>query len=162
MIMQPRLEILPETKLIGRRLRVSISNNRTQELWQGFKPHVAEISNRLGNDFYSVEVYDDADFFNNFDATKEFDQWAAVKVSEIKSIPNAMETINLEEGLYAVFTYKGRSSKAHNIYKYIYSNWIPESDYSLDHRPHFAVMGENYKINDASSEEEIWIPIKIK
>lgn len=40
--------------------------------------------------------------------------------------------------------------------------WLPASDYNLDNRPHFEVLGEKYKNNDPTSEEEIWIPIKLK
>lgn len=29
-------------------------------------------------------------------------------------------------------------------------------------QPHFEVLGEKYKDNDPTSEEEIWIPIKAK
>jgi AraC family transcriptional regulator len=32
----------------------------------------------------------------------------------------------------------------------------------VDLRPHFALMGAKYKMNDSTSEEEIWIPIKKK
>ena len=50
------------------------------------------------------------------------------------------------------------------IDRFYFSNingtWIAKSDYNLDDRPHFEVLGEKY-IN-ADSEEEIWIPIKKK
>jgi AraC family transcriptional regulator len=39
---------------------------------------------------------------------------------------------------------------------------LPNSAYALDDRAHFEVLGEKYKNNDPSSEEEIWIPIKVK
>jgi predicted transcriptional regulator YdeE len=32
----------------------------------------------------------------------------------------------------------------------------------IDNRPHFEVLGDKYKNNDPSSEEEIWIPIRKK
>lgn len=63
------------------------------------------------------------------------------------------------EGLYAVFDYKG-SSEVHKFIQYIYTSWLPNSEYKLDHRPHFEVLGEKYKNNDPNSEEEIWIPIQ--
>ena len=49
-----------------------------------------------------------------------------------------------------------------SIFQYIFSEWIPQSDYSVDDRPHFEVLGAKYKNNDPDSEEEIWIPIKKK
>ena len=70
-----------------------------------------------------------------------------------------MEAFTLKEGLYAVFDYKGSSSD-NSIFHYIFSEWLPSSDYQIDDRPHFEVLGERYKNNDVNSEEEIWIPIK--
>jgi AraC family transcriptional regulator len=39
-------------------------------------------------------------------------------------------------------------------------DWLPDSGFELDNRPHFAVMGEKYKRDDDASEEEIWIPVR--
>jgi AraC family transcriptional regulator len=65
----------------------------------------------------------------------------------------------LPSGLYAVFDYKG-SSNDQSIFLYIFGSWLPNSGYNLDDRPHFEVLGNKYKNNDPTSEEEIWIPIK--
>ena len=67
----------------------------------------------------------------------------------------------LEGGLYAVFDYKGSSADP-SIFQYIYTDCLPKSEYLLDDRPHFEILGEKYKNNDPESEEEIWIPIKTK
>jgi AraC family transcriptional regulator len=65
-------------------------------------------------------------------------------------------------GLYAVFNYMGISSEVSDFFKNSYAEWLPGSGYILDDRPHFEVLGEKYKSNDPSSEEEISIPIKQK
>ena len=72
-----------------------------------------------------------------------------------------MEAFILTGGLYAVFDYKGLNTD-HSIYQYIFGTWLPNSDYVLDNRPHFEILGDKYKNNDPTSEEEIWIPIKPK
>jgi AraC family transcriptional regulator len=72
-----------------------------------------------------------------------------------------METYVLPGGLYAVFDYKGLNTD-NSIFQYILGTWLPGSDYVLDNRPHFEVLGDKYKNNDPNSEEEIWIPIKTK
>ncbi|WP_339791455.1 GyrI-like domain-containing protein [uncultured Imperialibacter sp.] len=46
------------------------------------------------------------------------------------------------------------------MFEYIFGTWLPASAYDLDDRPHFEVLGDNYKNNDPTSEEEIWIPIR--
>jgi AraC family transcriptional regulator len=54
------------------------------------------------------------------------------------------------------------SSGASAFFQHIFSEWLPNSDYRLADRAHFEVLGEKYKNNDPSSEEEIWIPIMVK
>ena len=77
------------------------------------------------------------------------------------NVPSEMETFVLPAGLYAVFHYKGLSTD-NSIFQYIFGTWLPGSDYVLDDRPHFEILGDKYKNNDPASEEDIWIPIKPK
>lgn len=160
--MQARIETLRETKLVGKRLSMSFTANRTKELWQSFMPMRNTIQNRIGADYFSVEVYASLDFFKQFNPNAEYEKWAAVEVEDFKTVPAEMETLVIPEGLYAVFIYKGLAKDAHLTYRYILSEWLPNSEYSLDHRPHFARMGAKYKNNDPSSEEELWFPIAKK
>jgi AraC family transcriptional regulator len=155
----PRIEILPEKKFVGKRIKMSFSNNQTHELWKSFMPSRREIKNNIGSDLYSVEVYEPL-YFNNFNPEKEFDKWAAVEVTDFEKVPDDMDTLILPRGLYAVFLHKGAASKGPETYQYIFGTWLPASDFLLDNRPHFAVMGEKYKNDDPDSEEEVWIPVK--
>ncbi|MBA2612988.1 MAG: GyrI-like domain-containing protein [Bacteroidetes bacterium] len=159
--MQPRIETLAQKKLIGKKLIMSIANNATFKLWQAFMPVRKEIKNKLSNDLFSIQVYPPTFNFKNFDITIEFTKWAAIEVSDFNEVSDNMESFILPGGLYAVFDYKGLSTNA-KIFEYIFSTWIPNSNYVVDNRPHFELLGEKYKNNDPSSEEEIWIPIKTK
>ncbi len=159
--MLSKITTLHEKKFVGKKIKMSFSQNKTFELWQSFMPLRKEIQNVIGSELYSIEIYDKF-FFNNFDANNEFEKWAAVEVKDFdKNTPN-FETLILPTGLYAVFIHKGAASEAEKTYEYIFRTWLPTSNYLLDARPHFAVMGEKYKIDDRNSEEEIWIPIKRK
>ena len=158
--MQPRIENLNEKKLVGNRLTMSLANNRTGELWKSFMPRRKEIANALTSDLFSMQVYQSA-HFSDFKPTNNFEKWATVEVSNFDNAPTDMETFTLTGGLYAVFDYKG-SSNDNSIFQYIFGTWLPNSNYTLDNRPHFEILGEKYKNNDPTSEEEIWIPIKLK
>ena len=158
--MKPRIEILPEKKLIGQRLTMSLFNNKTGELWKNFMPRRKEIENYMSTELYSINVYDQM-YFKNFNPINEFEKWATIEVKNLEAVPNNMETITLIGGLYAVFHYKGLNTD-HKIFEYIYGNWLPSSEYQLDNRPHFEILGEKYKNDDPTSEEEIWIPIMAK
>jgi len=158
--MEPRIENLQETKLIGQKVRMSFADNKTGELWRSFAPRKKEIKNPVGADLYSMEIYPDSYFFNKFDPSTIFEKWAAVAVSGFDEVPDDMETFTIPSGLYAVFTYKGKPSEAHETFRFIYGTWLPQSGYVMDDRPYFALMGEKYKGEDPDSEEEFWIPIR--
>ena len=158
--MTPRIEILNEKKLIGKRLTMSLANNRTGELWQSFMPKRREIINTVSNDLISMQVYKPA-HFAEFKPTNEFEKWATVEVTNFENVPTDMETFTLKGGLYAVFDYIG-SSNDPSVFQFIFGIWLPSSEYDLDDRPHFEVLGEKYKNNDPTSEEEIWIPVQPK
>ena len=118
------------------------------------------IENKIDALKYSLNVYD-SDYYTRFSPTNAFDKWALVEVSSFDDIPQGMEPFNLVEGLYAVFHYKGLNTDP-SIFQYIYSEWLPASEYRSDDRPHFEILGEKYQNNDPESEEEIWIAIKSK
>ena len=158
--MEPGIKILPEKKFVGKRKKMSLADNKTRELWQGFMPRRKEIKNNMGSELYSIERYEPL-YFKNFNPQKEFEKWAAVEVTDFNSVPDDLGTLIIPSGLYAVFLYRGAASKGSDMYQYIFGTWLVDSGFKLDNRPHFAVMGEKYKNEDPDSEEEIWIPIKM-
>jgi len=158
--MTPRIEKLNEKKLIGKMLTMSLANNKTGELWRSFMSRRKDIPNKLTKDMISMQVYKPTHFID-FKPTNEFEKWATVEVPDFDNVPDDFETFTLTGGLYAVFDYKGLSTD-NSIFQFIFGTWLPGSDYDLDNRPHFEVLGNKYKNNDPTSEEEIWIPIQPK
>ncbi|MEZ2414446.1 GyrI-like domain-containing protein [Muriicola sp. E247] len=158
--LHPRIEKSPLRRLIGLRRLMSVTNNKTGELWQHFMPRRGEIQNRNTSDVLSVNLYG-KEYFAEFNPDREFEKWAVTEVSANTDIPPDMDTLEIPSGLYAVFNYKGLSTD-NSIYQEIFSEWLPNSDYLLDHRPHFEILGEKYRNNDPDSEEEIWIPVRKK
>jgi len=121
-------------------------------------PRRKEIQNVIGSEVYNIQINPD-----NFDfqPNSSFKKWAAIAVSSFDFVPDAMEKLEIEEGLYAVFNYKGDQTNVAAFFNSIYTEWLPNSVYELDNRPQFEILGEKYKNNDPTSEEEIWIPIKV-
>lgn len=158
MMVQPRIETTPERQFAGVKLKMSFAENRTRDLWQTFIPRRREIMNAVGTEVYSIEVYPPG-FFEHFTPEAEFEKWAAVEVSPLEVLPGGFETLTAPAGLYVVFLHRGPASEAIITYTYIFQTWLPASEYRLDDRPHFAVMGEKYKNEEHDSEEEIWIPV---
>jgi AraC family transcriptional regulator len=158
--MKVEIKICPEKKLIGVNKILNFANYTVAQLWQDLRAHLSGIKNRIDTDLISLAIYPST-FFEQFNATTPFQRWATVTVDSFEEVPHGLHTFVLQAGLYAVFYYKG-SSADHSVFNYIYQTWLPQSDYLLDDRPHFEMLGTSYKPNDANAEEEIWIPIKEK
>ena len=159
--MQPRIENIPPKKLIGKRLKMTFANNRTFELFRSFMPERKTITNSVSNDVFCVQLNQNFHGFDDFKPDMEFEKWAAMEVSDFSNIPAGMEPYTLSGGVYAVFHYVGSSGDT-RIFEYIFKTWLPGSGYELDQREHFEILGDRYKNNDPASEEEIWIPVKLK
>ncbi|SDK75034.1 AraC family transcriptional regulator [Catalinimonas alkaloidigena] len=142
-------------------MTTSLADNQTHVLWRTFMPRRREITRVIGSELYSIERYGPA-YFERFDPQARFEKWAAVEVPATTTVPEGWETLTTPEGLYAVFVHRGPASAGPTTYQFILGTWLPQSTYVVDHRPHFAVMGERYKGEDPDSEEELWIPITKK
>lgn len=160
--MEARIKKISEKKLVGKSIRMSLTNNKTVDVWQSFMADKATIENTIGTDLYSIQVYDELLYFKNFKLETEFTKWAAIEVDNHKNIPNGFSSLLMESGLYAVFTHKGAANEFQKTFQFIFGQWLPKSEYELDNRPHFELLGEKYKNSHPSSEEEVWIPIRKK
>ncbi len=158
--MEYRIEYLEEKKLIGKRMTMSFAANTTAALWKSFMPQRHVIADGVGHALYAMQIYPER-YFENFNPITPFEKWAAMEVTRIQEIPAGMEATVLPAGCYAVFLYKGPANSP-VPFQYIFQTWLPASGYELDTRPHFELLGENYKNNDPASEEELWIPVKRK
>lgn len=157
--MEHRVERIRSKKLTGIKMIMSYTDNRSAELWRSFMMRRKEIKNNIGNDLYSMQVYRPG-YFEQFNPASEFEKWAAMEVVDHSAIPSGFDTFELTGGLYAVFLHKGAANTGARTFQYIFQQWLPSSGYRLDNRPHFELLGEKYKNNDPSSEEEFWIPIR--
>lgn len=158
--LSPKICHLKSKTLVGISTKMSIFNNKTAQLWGQFGPKIIKVENKCNSDKISLQIYPD-NYFKAFSPTTEFTKWACVEVSSIKNLPENCEQLIVQAGDYAVFNYKG-SSQNTQIFEDIFTKWLPNSEYLIDNRPHFEILGDKYKNNDADSEEEIWIPIKKK
>ncbi|MCB0790161.1 MAG: GyrI-like domain-containing protein [Flavobacteriales bacterium] len=156
----PRIIDMAERKLVGMRMTMSLAEHRVGELWRRFMPRRKEVTNALGNDRISVAIYG-SDFFADLQPMRTFERWATVEVPDFANVPAGMETLIVHGGRYAAFHYRGPSTD-NSIFRHIHGTWLPGSAYALDDRPHFEVLGDRYRNNDPTSEEEIWIPIRPK
>ena len=160
MILKTEIRSLPPKLLIGMKQEMSLTKNATGELFRSFKPRRYLIPNLVDGATWDLRVYP-GDYFLTFDPSKTFIKWALAEVSALGTLPEGMESFHIEGGLYAVFHYKGVCSDP-KVFQWIFSEWLPQSGYTLDDRPHFEILTEKTRLNDPDSEEEIWVPIKLQ
>ena len=116
--MNLQIKNFPTTKFLGKKLSFTYSDYRAFELWSSFMPRRKEIQNVVGTELYNIQVNPE-----NFDfsPTTPFVKWAAVAVSDFEMVPDGMETLVLNENLYAVFKYKGDQANAAAFFNQIYT-----------------------------------------
>jgi len=57
MNIQPRIEKSSKKKLIGKKLKMSLGENKIFELWNSFMSKHNEITKKKSNEMYSLQVY---------------------------------------------------------------------------------------------------------
>jgi AraC family transcriptional regulator len=153
-----RLETLGPKRLVGQRQTMSLAINTTPELWRGFMQQRGGLP--TSGVRYSLQHYP-LGYFTNFSPETLFEKWAAQEVGDPDFVaPAGFEMLDLAGGLYAVFLHQGPASQGAATFQYIFETWLPSSNYVLDDRPHFELLGEKYRNDAPDSEEEIWLPIK--
>ncbi len=158
-MLDPQIIAAPQRLLVGKMLVSSMQNYRAVELWSSFMPLRNRIAHSVGEELFSVRVYKSLEYFTHYNPAATFDHWACREVSQVEQVQDGMQALTIPEGKYAVFLFKGTPADAPAFYAEVFQQWLPQSGFRLDARPHFEVMGAKYKHNDPDSEEEIWIPV---
>ena len=109
-----------------------------------------------------MQIYYSKLDLNTFTPQTNFQNWAMLEVSSFENVPTDMKIHTLTGGMYAVFDYKGTPVHIEAFAKKVFGEIIPQSNYEVDEREHFQLLGEKYKRDSEDSEEEFWIPIKFK
>ena len=148
-------------QIIGMHAIMSYTNYDATMVWQRYMPRRKEVSHTLNMDLYSIQVFSKS-YWEQFNPSATFTKWVGVPVSQIDRVPIDMDVMIIPAGRYAVFTFVGNEQMAPAFFEKIYGEWLPNSIYDLDDRPHFEILGTKYKRSDPTSEETVWIPIKLK
>lgn len=141
-------------------MHMSFAHDRTRVLWQGFMPRRHTLAKVSGPELYAVQLYPVPPTDQAFSGDTLFEKWAAVAVAPDAGMPEDMEVLQVREGWYIVWQYRGTPATAAEAFAYIFNEWLPQSGYALDCRPHFEVLGAAYRNDHPHSEEHIWIPVK--
>ncbi len=147
--------------LVGHKVSSSLVVDNTSTLWRGFLPRSANILHRKTQDLISMQVYPEG-YFEAFDPRTNFEKWAVAEVDNMNGQAADMHKFLLTGGEFVVFLFEGSRADVPDVYHYIFNVWLPASAYTLDHRPHFEVLGKDYDARAQTSREHLYIPVKLK
>lgn len=150
----------PEIFIVGMKANMSFEtiNEDTGKLARQFMPRLKEVKNRVDNNTLSLQNYADFDY-KKVSPTMTFEKWVGVEVTNFDDVPEGMETLTIKAGNYLVIDFKGSMQEFIKNWHYLHSQWLPNSEYELDNRPHFEKLSPSYSPISAVNEEEIWNPV---
>lgn len=159
--MKPKLVNSKDILIIGMRAQMSFHtiNQETGQLARQFMPRRHEIQSRVGTHSFSIQNYDNFNF-KTITSAKTFEKWVGVEVSDVSQVPENMEVLTIKAGHYLVFNYKGSAQDFPKFWQKLHAEWLPNSEFELDNRPHFEKLTEGYNPMNSENEEEVWVPIK--
>jgi len=155
-----RIALRSDRFLVGMSAKMSIAKDATPKLWQSFMPRRADIQNKVGEEFYSVQNFSESDDFESFAPESVFEKWAAMEVADESCVPTDMQLFVLRGGHYAVFDHYGPPGEFPKTLDYIFSEWMPQSEWLLDGREHFEILRPGWSPIDPDAQEEVWIPVR--
>lgn len=82
-LMNPIIKIVPEKKLIGKRIKMTLADNKTFELWKSFMPRRKEIKNNLTTELVSRQVYDKSLDFKDFNQDRRLKNGPLLKLQTL-------------------------------------------------------------------------------
>ncbi|QXP60154.1 GyrI-like domain-containing protein [Olleya sp. HaHaR_3_96] len=158
--MTPRIIQSKSILIVGLKdvLTFMTNGQGTGALARRFMPKRHQILNQVSDQKFSIQIYDQFDY-NKISPKTEYIKWVGVEVSGFLNVPEGLETLKMESGKYAVFNYKGKPEGFLSAWQFIHENWLPSSGFTLDDRPHFEKLPEDYHPTNLEVEEEIWVPI---
>ncbi len=160
---EPDIKEISAIKLVGIKVSTSLADDKTSLLWQHFMKLRGGVENKVSENLFSVQVYGKNFMTGDFTTESVFQKCAAMEVESYDKVPKGIEALEIPEGKYAVFTHRGTAKEFADTSKFIFEKWLPKSGHRLANRPHFEVLGTNYKGPESpDSEENIWIPIEEK
>lgn len=123
--MEPVIKKCTKTLLAGHSILMSLSDNRTLELWKGFMPQRKNIMNVVGTSLYSVQVFPAEFDFCNFHPGAIFEKWAAVAVKDIDDLPAGMKPYVSVKAFMRYFNIKVRHRKDPRFSGIFFQNGFP-------------------------------------
>ena len=121
-------------------------------LWNSFLPRMSEIEKGIQGIAYGI-------IQQTPEKNDLLEYYAALKVTELESIPEGMTMLEIPEAQYAKFTHKGHVQNLDNTVNYIYSSWLLNSGKRHTYGPDIEIYSDKYIPDSEDSVIHYAIPI---
>jgi AraC family transcriptional regulator len=152
-----RIENVAEFKVIGCSMEMSVVDFKATEVWSKFMQQKNRLTDYDNTCYLDVNIYEEY-YFDSYNPSQLFNKLAGVK-SDNNTI-NGFDSLTIQEGRYAIFIHEGLAADISKTFQFIFTEWLPNSNEQLDHRPHFFKLPVDYKNDNQTIREEIYIPLK--
>ena len=122
-------------------------------LWEAFLSRMEEIDNTVPGMCYGVVQQTQAN-------TDLLEYHAAIEVSDIKTLPQNLVSIEIPANTYAKFTHKGNVKNIDNTVNYAYSSWLLNSGMRHTNGADLEFYGADFNPVSENSVMHYAIPVK--
>jgi AraC family transcriptional regulator len=155
----PELIELPERILVGISFFISEGTevNDLSNEWNRLLKEAHTIQNKIQPErYYQVQYWSD-----NQELGGMF-FFTGTEVTAVSDLNPLFVVKTLPKGRYLRFIHKGLSNKVGYTYQYIYTQFLPDTEYKLTRPFNYEYYGEKYKgPYNEQSESEIYIPVEL-
>jgi len=153
------------------RFRIAGMKERIKLVYEGVNPQIDDMwkqlseqdiieLKKLSNIEPSGIILGSANFEGGRNEGSELDQY--IGAATTLQVPPRWETLEVEAGMWAVFTAVGSFPEAlQELWARIFSEWFPSSDYEIARGPEL-LWNEDEDTSNPNYRSEIWIPVARK
>jgi len=123
--------------------------------WSGLMAIAGLIKNKIEPAHYFQVQY-----WNESQPQEGMHFFMGVEVNSIKEVSPQFVVKIIPQGNYLIFTHKGLSKDVGLAYRYIYQEYLPDTDFVLDKPFNFELYGDKYLSPfNKKSESQLFIPV---
>ncbi len=156
--MEPKIVELEPMTILGMEIRTKDSETAIPQLWEKFIAHFDKIRNSVIKDrswgvSYDIVVSDDY---------IEFTYLAGCEVAATDTIPEGYIIREIPAHKYAMFIHTGPVENIGETYDFIWSKWLPTSQYEYDPSNDMELYDERFNPTSPNSQVILYTPVKDK
>ncbi|WP_155591825.1 GyrI-like domain-containing protein [Lysinibacillus cavernae] len=147
-----------EMKLIGYSTKASLNEDIQLNIVKNLREQVLnefpQITNRINDSIYLIQVYDDEEWTPDTPYTHII----AVEVTDFSFVPNNMITHTIPNGKFLLFKHQGPEEGIDSTYVSI-NDWLEENNYVTPRSFDMEQWGDLTAMNNSDNLIKIYIPL---